>query len=422
MDKTEALSSAMKNIEKQFGKGAVMRLGDDREKIQMQIMSTGILPIDMAIGIGGLPRGRIIEIYGAESSGKTTVALHIVAEVQRQGGTAMFIDAEHAIDPSYAESIGVNINSLIFSQQDSGEQALEILDSMVRSSAVDVVVVDSVAALVPQAEIDGDMGASHVGLHARMMSQAMRKLAGNISRTNTIAIFINQMREKVGVMFGNPEVTTGGRALKFYATVRMEVRKGEVIKNGSDVIGNRTRVKITKNKVAPPLKQAEFDIIYGEGFSRMGMLIDMGVDYGFVTKGGSYYTYKDIRIQGRENFREFFKTHPQRAAELDKELRDKIFGGLEIDIPREEVIEEMPEDYDEPDYVDTEEEVAPVNTTASEKKSAGRKRTTTSRKKSKVEETESVASEAKAEVIEAEVSETKEVTNETEGAASETAE
>ena len=357
MDRTEALSSAMKQIEKQFGKGSIMRLGDDSKKIKMQVVSTGILPIDIAVGIGGLPRGRIIEIYGPESSGKTTVALHIIAEVQRQGGTAVFIDAEHAMDPSYAKRIGVDINSLIFSQPDSGEQALEIIDSMVRSSAIDIVVIDSVAALVPQAEIDGDMGASHVGLHARMMSQAMRKLAGNISKTNTIAIFINQIREKVGVMFGNPEVTTGGRALKFYSTIRMEVRKAEAIKVGSDVVGNRTKVKITKNKVAPPLKQVEFDILYGEGFSRLGAIIDMGVDAEIVTKSASYYTYTGDRIQGKQKFRDFLKTHPDKAAELENKVRTKVFEGLDINIPQEEEIEEMPEDYDEPDYVDNEENV-----------------------------------------------------------------
>ena len=356
MDRTEALSSAMKNIEKQFGKGSIMRLGDDSKRIQMQIISTGILPLDIAIGIGGLPRGRIIEIYGPESSGKTTVALHFIAEMQRQGGTAVFIDAEHAMDPSYAKRIGVDINSLIFSQPDSGEQALEIIDSMVRSSAIDMVVIDSVAALVPQAEIDGDMGASHVGLHARMMSQAMRKLAGNISKTNTIAIFINQIREKVGVMFGNPEVTTGGRALKFYSTIRMEVRKAEPIKSGSEIIGNRTKVKITKNKVAPPLKQADFDILYGEGFSRLGALIDMGVENELITKSASYFTYNGERVQGKEKFRDFLKAHPEKAAEIDGILRKKYIENLNnIDIPKEEVIEEMPEDYDEPDYVETEE-------------------------------------------------------------------
>ena len=361
MDRTEALSSAMKQIEKQFGKGSIMRLGDDKQKIKMKIMSTGILPIDVAIGIGGLPRGRIIEIYGPESSGKTTVALHIVAEVQRQGGTAVFIDAEHAIDPSYASRIGVDIDSLIFSQPDSGEQALEIIDSMIRSSAIDIVVVDSVAALVPQAEIDGDMGSSHVGLHARMMSQAMRKLAGNISKTNTIAVFINQVREKVGVMFGNPEVTTGGRALKFYSTIRMEVRKAEAIKVGSDVVGNRTKVKITKNKVAPPLKTAEFDLLYGDGCSRIGTIIDMGIENGFVTKSASYYGYDGDRIQGKEKFRDFLKSHPDKANKLEEQVRNKLFAGIDVDIPKEEVIEEMPEDYDEPEYVETEESIENIN-------------------------------------------------------------
>ena len=355
MDRKEALSSAMKNIEKQFGKGSIMRLGDDQDRIKMKVVSTGILPLDIAIGVGGLPRGRIIEIYGPESSGKTTVALHFVAEIQRQGGTAIFIDAEHAMDPSYAKRIGVDIDSLIFSQPDSGEQGLEIIDSMVRSSAIDMVVIDSVAALVPQAEIDGDMGSSHVGLHARMMSQAMRKLAGNISKTNTIAVFINQVREKVGVMFGNPEVTTGGRALKFYSTIRMEVRKSEAIKSGTEIIGNRTKVKITKNKVAPPLKTAEFDILYGEGFSRLGALIDMGVENGLVNKSASYFSYNGDRVQGKEKFRDYLRAHPEKALEIDNALRKKYIENLNVDIPKEEVIEEMPEDYDEPDYVDTEE-------------------------------------------------------------------
>ena len=358
MERSEALTSAMKNIEKQFGKGSIMRLGDDSKKIKMQIVSTGIMPLDIATGVGGIPRGRIVEIYGPESSGKTTVALHIVAEMQRQGGTAVFIDAEHAIDPEYARRIGVDINSLIFSQPDSGEQALEIIDSMVRSSAIDIVVVDSVAALVPQAEIDGDMGASHVGLHARMMSQAMRKLAGNISKTGTIAIFINQIREKVGVMFGNPEVTTGGRALKFYSTMRIEVRKGEAIKQGSGIIGNRTKVKITKNKVAPPLRQAEFDVIYGEGFSKLGSIVDMGLESELIVKSGSYYTYKGMRTQGKDKLKEYFREHPEEAEVIENEIRTKKFKDIKIDKPTEEDLREMPEDYDEPDYVETETETA----------------------------------------------------------------
>ena len=366
MERSEALTSAMKHIEKQFGKGSIMRLGDDSKKMKMQIVSTGIVPIDIATGVGGIPRGRIVEIYGPESSGKTTVALHIVAEVQRLGGTAVFIDAEHAIDPEYAKKIGVDVNSLIFSQPDSGEQALEILDSMVRSSAIDIVVVDSVAALVPQAEIDGDMGASHVGLHARMMSQAMRKLAGNISKTGTIAIFINQIREKVGVLYGNPEVTTGGRALKFYSTMRIEVRKGEPIKQGADIVGTRTKIKVTKNKVAPPLKQTEFDIIYGEGFSKFGSMVDMGIESELIVKNGSYYTYKGIRMQGKDKLREYFKQHPEEAEVIENEIRSKKFVNVKIDKPTEEDLREMPEDYDEPDYVDDEETSKGANSEKSE--------------------------------------------------------
>ena len=346
MDRSEALSSAMKQIEKQFGKGSVMRLGDDKTRFERNVVSTGILPLDVAVGIGGLPRGRIIEVYGPESSGKTTVTLHMIAEVQRLGGTAAFIDAEHAFDAIYARQLGVDVDSLIFSQPDSGEQGLEIVDSLIRSSAIDIVVIDSVAALVPQAEIDGDMGASHVGLHARMMSQAMRKLAGTISKTDTIAIFINQVREKVGTMFGNPETTTGGRALKFYATIRMEVRKGEPLKQGTEIVGNRTKVKITKNKVAPPLKQVEFDLLYGEGFSRLGSIIDMGVEKGIVTKNASYYTYNGERAQGKDKFKEFLKKHPDLIDEIDKKVRKSLFKPEDMNIPKVEEIEEMPEDYD----------------------------------------------------------------------------
>ena len=346
MDKNEAIQAAMKQIEKQFGKGAIMRLGDD-SSWQMKIVSTGILPLDVATGVGGLPRGRIIEIYGPESSGKTTVALHIIAEVQKQGGQAAFIDAEHALDPTYARNLGVQIDPLLFAQPDSGEQGLEIVDSLTRSAAVDVIVVDSVAALVPQAEIDGDMGSSHVGLHARMMSQAMRKLAGNINKTDTIVVFINQIREKVGVMFGNPETTTGGRALKFYATMRMEVRKGEAIKQGTEIVGNRTKIKITKNKVAPPLKTIEFDLMYGEGFSREASILDLGVEREIVTKSGAYFSYNGERLgQGKENAKKYLKEHSAMMIEIENKIRDSVFSNLKIDIPDEDVIEEMPEDYD----------------------------------------------------------------------------
>ncbi len=344
MDRNEALSTAMKQIEKQFGKGSIMCLGDSNVNLDVQVVSTGILPLDVATGIGGLPRGRIIEIYGPESSGKTTVSLHMIASVQKRGGTAAFIDAEHALDAQYAKTLGVDINSLLFSQPDSGEQGLEIVDSLIRSSAVDIVVVDSVAALVPQAEIDGDMGASHVGLHARMMSQAMRKLAGTISKTQTIVVFINQIREKVGVMFGNPETTTGGRALKFYTTMRMEVRKAEVIKQGSETLGNRVKIKITKNKVAPPLKVAEIDIMYGEGFSRAGSLIDVGVEKEILMKSGAYYYYNNEKIgQGKENAKNYLNEHPQIMDEIENKIRDLLLKNVKVDLQNEEV-EEMPED------------------------------------------------------------------------------
>ena len=357
MDRDEALSSAMSHIEKQFGKGSIMRLGDKKSIYELGVISTGILPLDIATGVGGLPRGRMIEVYGPESSGKTTVALHMVAEIQKIGGTAAYIDAEHAIDAAYARKLGVTVNDLVFAQPDSGEQGLEIIDSLVRSSAVDMVVIDSVAALVPQSEIDGDMGASYVGLHARMMSQAMRKLAGTISKANAIAVFINQVREKVGVMFGNPEVTTGGRALKFYTTMRMEVRKGEPIKQGNDIVGNRTRVKLTKNKVAPPLKVAEFDIIYGEGCSRLGSIIDLGVEMEIISKKGSYFYYGDVKFQGKEKMRDFLKENPKIANEIDNKIRKLLLGNEEFDIPKEEEIEEMPEDYDGKDDLDVTENV-----------------------------------------------------------------
>ena len=349
MDKREALEAAMKQIEKNFGKGSIMRLGNNVSEYKVQSVSTGILPIDIATGIGGLPRGRIIEIYGPESSGKTTVALHMIAEVQKNGGYAAFIDAENALDIMYAKNLGVNIESLLLSQPDSGEQGLEIVDHLTRSSAVDMIVVDSVAALVPQAEIDGDMGSAQVGLHARMMSKAMRKLAGNINKTNTIVVFINQIREKVGVMFGNPEVTTGGRALKFYATIRMEIRKSEAIKQGTEIVGNRTKIKISKNKVAPPFKTAEFDIMYGTGYSVEGSLLDIGVEKDIIEKSGAYFSYNGERLgQGKENAKKFLRSNPEIAAEITEKLRNMIFTGDNVAmVASQSEIEEMPEDYDD---------------------------------------------------------------------------
>ncbi len=321
-EKQKALKEAIGQIEKQFGKGAVMRLGENTH-MQVDTISTGILSLDLALGIGGLPRGRIIEIYGPESSGKTTVALHAVAEAQKAGGEVAFIDAEHALDPVYAKKLGVKIDDLFVSQPDTGEQALEITEALVRSGAIDVIVIDSVAALVPKAEIDGEMGDSHVGLQARLMSQALRKLAGVIGRSNTVAIFINQLREKVGVIYGNPEVTTGGRALKFYSSVRMEVRKAEVIKNGTEMVGSHTRVKIVKNKVAPPFKEAHFDIMYGEGVSREGMVLDLAADLGFVKKSGAWYSLNEERIgQGRDNAKKYLQENPQIFAMLEKQVRD----------------------------------------------------------------------------------------------------
>ena len=327
-DKQKALETAISQIEKQFGKGAVMRLGQNAT-MNVEAIPTGSLSLDMALGIGGLPRGRIVEIYGPESSGKTTVALHVVAEAQKRGGSAVFIDVEHALDPVYAKNLGVDIDELLVSQPDTGEQALEICEALVRSGAVDVVVVDSVAAMVTKAEIEGEMGDTHVGLQARLMSQALRKLTGAIGKSNAIVIFINQLREKIGVMYGNPETTTGGRALKFYASVRLDVRRGEQLKNGSEVIGNRTKVKVVKNKVAPPFKVAEFDIIYGEGISTEGTLLDMAVDRDIIHKSGAWFSYKDQRIgQGRENARLFLKDNPDIAAEIDKIIRDEAKQAL----------------------------------------------------------------------------------------------
>ncbi|WP_129597052.1 recombinase RecA [Anaerophilus nitritogenes] len=321
-EKKKALEMAMGQIEKQFGKGSIMKLGEDTTHLNVESISTGSLDLDIAIGIGGIPRGRIIEIYGPESSGKTTVALHIIAEAQKAGGVAAFIDAEHALDPVYAKNLGVNIDELVVSQPDTGEQGLEICEALVRSGAIDVIVVDSVAALVPKAEIQGEMGDSHVGLQARLMSQALRKLAGAINKSNTSAIFINQLREKVGIMFGNPETTTGGRALKFYASVRLDVRRIETLKQGDDMIGNRTRVKVVKNKVAPPFKVAEFDIMYGTGISREGSVLDCAVKMDVVKKAGSWYSYEEHRLgQGRENAKQFLIDNKELCLELENKIR-----------------------------------------------------------------------------------------------------
>ena len=324
MDKEKALSTAISQIEKSFGKGSVMKLGN-QSSLNIKSVSTGSLSLDIALGVGGVPRGRIIEIFGPESSGKTTLALHIAAEAQKLGGTCAFVDAEHALDPIYAEKIGVNIDDLLVSQPDSGEQALEITDTLVRSGAVDVVVVDSVAALTPRAEIDGDMGDSHMGLQARLMSQALRKLTGSISKSHCVLIFINQIRMKIGVMFGNPETTTGGNALKFYSSIRIDIRRIGAIKDKDEMIGNQTRCKVVKNKVAPPFRQAEFDILYGKGVSRVGELIDLGVQAELIEKAGSWFSYGDIRIgQGRENAKQYFVDHPETADELEALIRAKF--------------------------------------------------------------------------------------------------
>lgn len=325
MDKQKALESALGNIEKQFGKGAIMRLGESPH-MNVDVIPTGALDLDIALGVGGFPRGRVIEIFGPESSGKTTVALHAIAEAQKLGGTAAFIDAENALDPVYASNLGINIDELLVSQPDTGEQALEITEALVRSGAIDIVVIDSVAALVPRAELDGEMGDSHVGLQARLMSQALRKLSGIINKSQTVAIFINQLREKVGVTFGNPEVTPGGRALKFYSSVRLDVRRIETLKQGNEMIGNRTRVRVVKNKVAPPFKQAEFDIIYGEGISKEGCILDLAVDKNIINKSGSWYSYgDDIRLgQGRENARQFLKENHELSLEIENKVRREL--------------------------------------------------------------------------------------------------
>ena len=342
-NRKKALAQALGQIEKQFGKGSVMRLGDSNAAKDIEAVSTGSIGLDVALGIGGVPKGRVVEIYGPESSGKTTLTLQVVAEAQKMGGTAAFVDAEHALDPVYAEKLGVNVDELLVSQPDTGEQALEITDMLVRSGAVDVIIVDSVAALTPKAEIEGEMGDSHVGLQARLMSQALRKLTGNIKRSNAMVIFINQIRMKIGVMFGSPETTTGGNALKFYSSVRLDIRRIGAIKKGDEVIGNQTRVKVVKNKVAPPFKQTEFEILYGEGISREGEIIELGVAHGLIDKAGSWYSYGADRIgQGKENVREYLKTNPETAQEIEAKIRAKLLPE-DLDIPegdQEELAEE----------------------------------------------------------------------------------
>ena len=342
-NKLKALESALAQLEKQYGKGTVMKLGDKSAALNVETISTGSLSLDIALGVGGVPRGRIIEVFGPESSGKTTLALHIIAEAQKMGGEAAFIDAEHALDPVYARKLGVDIDNLIVSQPDTGEQALEITEALVRSGALDVVVVDSVAALVPKAEIDGEMGDSHMGLQARLMSQALRKLAGAINKSKTVLIFINQLREKIGVMFGNPETTTGGRALKFYASVRMDIRKTEMMKQDGQVIGNRVRVKVIKNKVAPPFREAEFDVLYGKGISKVGNILDMAVNLDIVEKSGAWFSYNGQRIsQGRENAKRYLEEHPDIMDEIEKKVRDNFAKAFEQSLG-----EELPSDDEE---------------------------------------------------------------------------
>ena len=342
VDREKSLEVALAQIEKSFGKGSIMRMGD-REHLQIASIPTGSLAIDLALGIGGVPRGRVVEIFGTESSGKTTIALHIMAEAQRAGGIAAFIDAEHAFDPLYGQNLGLNLDELLISQPDTGEQALEIADTLVRSSAIDVVVIDSVAALVPRAEIEGDMGDSHMGLQARLMSQALRKLTANLSKSRTTAIFINQLREKIGVMFGSPETTPGGRALKFYSSVRLDIRRIENLKDGAEIVGSRVRAKVVKNKVAPPFRTAEFDILYGKGISREGSLLDVGVEQGFIKKSGAWFTYEGEQIgQGRENARQFLLENPDVAADVEKRIRDTL--GL---VPKEGLAAGIPEEPDE---------------------------------------------------------------------------
>ncbi|MGC0151163.1 recombinase RecA [Chromobacterium vaccinii] len=342
-DKSKALAAALSQIEKQFGKGSIMRMSDNQINENLQVVSTGSLSLDLALGVGGLPRGRVVEIYGPESSGKTTLCLQAVAEMQKMGGTCAYIDAENALDPQYAQKLGVKVDDLLISQPDTGEQALEICDMLVRSSGVDLIVIDSVAALVPKAEIEGEMGDSHVGLQARLMSQALRKLTGNIKRTNTLVIFINQIRMKIGVMFGNPETTTGGNALKFYASVRLDIRRTGGIKKGEEVIGNDTRVKVVKNKVSPPFRQADFEILYGEGISRQGEIIELGVKHGFIDKSGAWYAYNGQKIgQGKDNTREWLKANPAIAAEIERKIREAV--GVKIEINESQGDEEFADD------------------------------------------------------------------------------
>ena len=349
-NKETALAVALKKIRKDFGEGSIMKLGDAAAKMNIEVIPTGALSLDIALGVGGIPRGRCVEIYGPESSGKTTVSLHIIAEAQKMGGIAAFIDAEHALDPTYARNLGVDIDNLLISQPDYGEQALDIADALVRSSAVDIIVIDSVAALVPKAEIEGEMGDSHVGLHARLMSQALRKLTGIVSKSRTTVIFINQIREKVGVMFGSPEVTTGGRALKFYASIRLDVRKRETIKQGNDVIGTRTKVKVAKNKVAPPFKEAEFDIVYGQGISREGIIVDLGVELDVINKSGTWFSYGDNRLgQGRENAKQILKENKSLADEIENKIRQLLIED-KASIPS--VIDDGEEDDDVVDEID----------------------------------------------------------------------
>lgn len=350
-DRQAALEKALSKIEKQFGKGSIMRMGEAAAATQVSVVTSGSIALDVALGVGGFPRGRIIEIYGPESSGKTTVALHAIAEVQRAGGTAAFIDAEHALDPVYAEKLGVNIDELLISQPDTGEQGLEIADALVSSGAVDIVVIDSVAALVPKAEIEGEMGDSHIGLQARLMSQALRKLSGYINKSKTITIFINQLREKVGVMFGNPETTPGGRALKFYASIRLEVRRGEQIKQGDEIVGSRTKIKVVKNKVAPPFKQAEVDIMFGEGISKEGSLLDIAVDLDIVKKSGAWYSYEGERLgQGRENAKHYFRENKEFAQLIEQKVRDHLNIGVKDG--NANVLPGADVDGEEPDFED----------------------------------------------------------------------
>ncbi|GAA4968078.1 recombinase RecA [Pseudonocardia tropica] len=345
-DRGKALELALAQIEKNHGKGSVMRLGD-QARVPISAISTGSIALDVALGVGGIPRGRVVEIYGPESSGKTTVALHCVASAQAAGGVAAFIDAEHALDPEYAKALGVDTDDLLVSQPDTGEQALEIADMLIRSGALDIIVIDSVAALVPRAEIEGEMGDSHVGLQARLMSQALRKITGALSNSGTTAIFINQLREKIGVMFGSPETTTGGKALKFYASVRMDIRRIETLKDGTDMVGSRTRVKVVKNKVAPPFKQAEFDVLYGVGISKEGSLIDVGVEQGIIRKSGAWYTYEGDQMgQGKENARKFLKENPDVAAEVEKRIKEKLGIGAVVDAEEASPVEPLPAPVD----------------------------------------------------------------------------